>query len=129
MPTPSEVVRKYAPTIGKFVFLRDGREIAHEWMDDEGNVRIEGEIPDGIVKAYYEDGDGNSTPRVYAEWSYKDGRLDGISRIYYENGALEEELSYSDGKIDEIVKRYYENGHLSLEAAESNNGHITYRPC
>ena len=124
-----EVVRKYMPVLGKFVFLRNGKEIAREWVDDEGSVRIEGEIPDGIVKTYYEDDRGNDTDRVYAEWNYKDGKLDGISKIYFENGELEEELNYSEGRIDEVLKRYYENGHPSFETIEGSNGHITYRLC
>jgi antitoxin component YwqK of YwqJK toxin-antitoxin module len=123
----TEVVRKYVPVLGKFVFLRGDVEIAREWVDDEGNVRIEGEIPDGVVKTYYEDGEGRDDGRLYAEWNYKDGQLDGISKIYYENGELEEELYYADGKVDEVLKRYYENGHPCFETTEASNGRQSCR--
>lgn len=123
----SEVTRRYVPGKGEYVFFKDGRQIAREWKDELGIENVEGDIPDGIVRTYYEDSNGNETNAVFAEWSYKNGRLEGISRVYGENGLLEEELHYSDGKIDRILKKYYENGKLSFESTISNiDGHATF---
>lgn len=41
---------------------------------------------------------------------YKDGRLDGISKFFYDNGKLESVEPYKNGELDGTVIRYYENG-------------------
>ncbi|MFH1073465.1 MAG: hypothetical protein V1752_00085, partial [Candidatus Firestonebacteria bacterium] len=94
----SEVIREYVSVNGEFVFYSNGREIAKECRDGEGNIKLEGEIPDGIVKTYYKDDKGSASHMLFAEWNYKDGKLEGISKIYLENGQVEEELSYNNGK-------------------------------
>jgi antitoxin component YwqK of YwqJK toxin-antitoxin module len=122
----SEVRRKYAAEKGGFIFYRGGDIIAWENHDNDGYMQIEGSIPDGIVNEYYEDENGNETQVVFAEWNYKDNRLEGISRIYDRDGYLEEEFDYYDGKLDKILKKYYENGHLSFESTLNNcNGHAS----
>lgn len=46
------------------------------------------------------------------ERHYKDGKIHGISKSWYENGQLEAEISNKDGKQDGILKEWYENGQL-----------------
>ncbi len=43
------------------------------------------ETPDGTVRDYYPDG------KLKTEWRCKDGRLNGLTKLYYENGKLEKE--------------------------------------
>lgn len=38
--------------------------------------------------------------------------LDGISKNWFKNGALQRELHFKNGKLDGTVKSYYENGQL-----------------
>ena len=45
----------------------------------------------------------------------KNGKLDGLSKYYYENGQLKEELTYNNGKEDGPFKEYYDNGQLKKE--------------
>ncbi|MDA8091913.1 MAG: hypothetical protein M0Z61_17040 [Nitrospiraceae bacterium] len=40
---------------------------------------------------------------------------DGITRTYYESGAIKDEMVYKDGKLNGPYKRYYPNGHLWQE--------------
>jgi antitoxin component YwqK of YwqJK toxin-antitoxin module len=110
----AEVVRKTikAPD-GKLVavYYSNGKEIAREILDKDGNIikRI-GKIPDGIVKEYHKNG------KLRREDNYKDGKLDGICKTYHENGKLWIEWNYKDGKLmNAICKIYYENGKLWVE--------------
>ena len=46
------------------------------------------ETPNGVVVDYYPNG------KIKTEWNCKEGRLNGITRLYYENGNLEKESNY-----------------------------------
>lgn len=46
---------------------------------------------------------------------YKDGKRDGWSRFWYENGQLEVEAIYKDGRLEGLQRRWYENGQLKIE--------------
>ena len=127
-PDYSGVTRRYLPQSGVFIFYRDGKEIARKHRDVNGNVKVEGEIPDGIIRSFYEDENGNETDKLFAEWNYKNGKLEGISRIYLENGQLDEEFNYCDGKIESIIKKHYEDGHLTFESTFHNtNGQVIFK--
>ena len=45
----------------------------------------------------------------------KDGKLNGISRIYYDSGQLKMETNYKDGEKDGMEKGYQENGKIIAE--------------
>ena len=124
----SEVKRKHLPGTKEFVFLQGNQVVAKERIDASGSIHVEGRIPDGVVKSYYEDDQGNETQALFAEWHYENGKLEGISRIYYENGLLEEEVVYACGRIQEVLKKHYdENGQLSFETRfDCSSGTITY---
>jgi antitoxin component YwqK of YwqJK toxin-antitoxin module len=64
-----------------------------------------------VRKEYYESG------ALKAEWSYKDGKLEGLAKRYYESGALKAEVNYKDGKPEGIHKQYYKSGALKTEAS------------
>ena len=54
--------------------------------------------------------------KVRWERTYKDGKLDGISKQYDEAGTLREEIPFKNGKIEGIYRSYYSDGKLRTEA-------------
>jgi antitoxin component YwqK of YwqJK toxin-antitoxin module len=48
----------------------------------------------------------------YQIFSYKDDKLNGECKTYYDNGQLKEIYSYNDGLMNGMYKSYYENGQL-----------------
>ena len=63
----------------------------------------------GIAKVYYENGE------LQWETLFKDDKKDGIEKGYYESGELQMETPFVDDKINGIAKEYYENGELQWE--------------
>jgi antitoxin component YwqK of YwqJK toxin-antitoxin module len=123
-----EVTRRYFPATGMFVFYVNGKEVAKKWRDAGGEMKIEGVIPNAVIKTYFEDANGNETGKLFAEWSYRNGRLDGTSRLYNEEGDIIEELSYQNGKIEAIIKKDYDKGQLCYESTlHSSNGQVTFK--
>ena len=59
---------------------------------------------DGITRVYFESG------KLQGETSYKDGNMEGITRMYYESGRLEKEISLKNNKLNGITRGYFENG-------------------
>lgn len=94
----------------EYIFYDDGKEIAKQKVDDNGNIiQTTGKIPDGTVKGYDESG------KLVYECNYKDNKLEGIVQVYYESGELFKELNYKSGKLEGIAITYYKNGELSIE--------------
>jgi len=69
----------------------------------------EGALFTGVGFDVYSDG------QLKLEANYKDGKYDGLFKIYYENGQLKEEGNFKDGELDGLLKVYYENGQLKEE--------------
>ena len=69
---------------------------------------------EGTSREYYEDG------TLKTEWSYADGKLNGISKAYYLNGILRTEENYVDGIKSGVTRIYYENGVIWLECTYEN---------
>ena len=70
---------------------------------------------DGTTLTYDEDG------KLSGEWYWKDGTFLGY-KAYYPNGHLRQEVINSkDGRVEENVKDYYESGQLLLEIISQNN--------
>jgi len=44
--------------------------------------------------------------------TYKDGKLEGRSYFYYDNGKIESIEPYEDGILNGVVTRYYDDGQL-----------------
>ena len=86
---------------------------------DNGNIKMEGSykagsnIPHGTTKAFYKDGS------LRGVTSYKDGIQHGLHQEYFELidgvSALEVEGQYKDGGKDGIWKVYYVSGKLQEE--------------
>ena len=70
---------------------------------------------DGLSEIYYENG------QLKQKENYKDGALDGLSEIYYENGQLEHKANYKKGLLDGLSETYYENGQLSFKQNYKND--------
>jgi antitoxin component YwqK of YwqJK toxin-antitoxin module len=104
----TEIVRKVISSPeGKeeHVFYRGEKEVARQMLDEDENIiKTVGEIPDGIIREYYERGG------VKAEHNYKSNKLEGMSKVYYENGNLNFKCNYIDGKKEGVCKLYYKNG-------------------
>ncbi|MGK0364976.1 MAG: antitoxin component YwqK of YwqJK toxin-antitoxin module [Saprospiraceae bacterium] len=70
---------------------------------------------EGIYKAFDEEG------RLTEEASYKNDTLNGLRKIFFENGNVEAEEIYADGIFDGIYRAYYQDGKLELEGNYVNN--------
>jgi hypothetical protein len=99
---------------------KNGKEVAKELYDDQGSIlETIGAIPDGIVNEYYDTGS------LLAVYTYKNGKLEGVSKGYFVNGALRGEWNYKNGLLNGIVKEYYENGsYFSKMAIQQSHGII-----
>lgn len=64
----------------------------------------------GVVKAFYTNG------QLEFEETYKNGKLDGPHKSYYENGEL-----LSEGNGEGVYKEYYNNGRIKEEIDENGN--------
>tara|TARA_R110000737_G_C14619507_1_gene492738 strand:- start:1182 stop:1730 length:549 start_codon:yes stop_codon:yes gene_type:complete len=62
---------------------------------------------------------------VYCEFgdvgTYKDGKLEGVHREWYEDGKLKSEHNYKDEKREGVSKDWYENGQLKWETNYKND--------
>ena len=56
----------------------------------------------------------NGQKEFFAE--YLNGKLDGVSQNWSEDGSLISESEYSHGKLHGIWKKYYENGNTKYKA-------------
>lgn len=66
----------------------------------------------------------NNNGFVRSITSYKNGLIDGVSKIYYDNGQLKEENTYRKGKAEGVSRGYYENGQL-LGEIHNKNGELS----
>ena len=78
-------------------------------------------ILDGLYKIYHENG------QLKHEGTYKDDKVDGLVKFYYENGQLKEEGTYKDGKLDGTYKWYHKNGQLKSERTYKDDEVINYK--
>jgi len=92
------------------IFYTEGKETAQQIQDREGSViSTTGKIRDGVVKEFLED------EKLNAEWTYKNGKPEGLGKEYFPSGELLEEILYKDGKREGICKKYYKSGKLLAE--------------
>jgi len=75
---------------------------------------------DGISKTYYESG------AVMDVATYKGGKLNGPYKRYHPNGQLSQDLHYVDDKQDGREKQYDETGKLTMDQTYSNNQLVSY---
>lgn len=77
----------------------------------EVNKQMEGEW-----KYYHLD-----SPKIMTLENYANGKLHGIRKVYYKEGAIAEECAYKEGKKEGIYKKYLENGTV-IEESNYKNG-------
>jgi len=70
---------------------------------------------EGEWKYYHKD-----SPTIMTSENYKNGKLDGIRKVFYKEGKIAEEISYKDGKKEGTYKKYAENG-VVLESSNYKN--------
>jgi hypothetical protein len=64
---------------------------------------------------FYEEGP------LKSEINYKEGVLEGCTKLYYRNGQLKRELHFSNGLREGIEKSWYENGQLFTKVVYHQN--------
>nr|WP_233708499.1 toxin-antitoxin system YwqK family antitoxin [Helicobacter bilis] len=77
---------------------------------------------EGITKAYYEDGN------LLSEMPRKNGKSEGMAKRYYPNGNLAIEIPYTNDKINGIIKVYNEGKKLIWQA-NAQNGKLVSGKC
>ena len=68
----------------------------------------------GIIETYNEKG------VLESEAEYKDGKMNGFSKLYYPNGKLGSEATFKDNVQDGLQKDYFEDGKVKLEIPYKN---------
>lgn len=93
---------------------------AHIEIDNTGRL---------VKKAYYHQDQLHGVykeyklARVKEERIYKNGALNGLVKIYYDNGSILEESLYVDGKRHGLAKWYDQEGNVTIEY-EYDNGDL-----
>ncbi len=72
------------------------------------------EIREGLSISYHPNGN------VAVEAPYKNGKLDGVFRSYYENGKVWQTVGYLDGVEEGFSVTYYENGSKKIKETYKN---------
>ena len=122
----SEVIRKKVDNDDgtlTLVFYQGNVEVARTIVDKNYEIiNLQGAIPDGIVKQYYDGG------TLFTEATYKNNRREGPTFIYRENGPLWIEIPFKDDKAEGISKEFYPDGKL-FKATSFRNGKLDGRSC
>ena len=69
--------------------------------------------PDGPARPAVRDGlweQNDFLGLIDTQWSMRDGRAEGVALQYHPNGSLFREMIYRDGKLDGPLREYYEKG-------------------
>ena len=109
--TQIESFQDYVDTLG-FAFelpdtAEDGRFVDYY---DNGQIKIECDVADGKItgtcRSYYQDGN------IAYSLNYVEGLPDGVGFFYYDSKAntLRAEVNFEDGKLNGVYKEYYDNG-------------------
>ena len=106
--------------IGTRVFSENGTVAVTTFFDQKGNKVSEGKTVNRLNEGqwnYYHKG----STQLMKEEFYKKGKLEGIQKIYFQNGALAEETTYKNGVREGIYKMYVQNGNVVEESTFKNN--------
>jgi antitoxin component YwqK of YwqJK toxin-antitoxin module len=80
---------------------------------------------EGEWKYYHLDSDAIMTTEFYLK-----GKLNGVRKVFYNQGAIAEETNYKNGKKEGLYKKYSENGVILEETNYKNNeyhGNATFK--
>lgn len=89
------------------------QEVNIKVYDDEGYLEgayFKNEKLEGNARGFYDSG------KLMRTLTYENGKKEGIYGFFYESGKLKEEGTYKNDKKEGIVKEYDENGKLIKEA-------------
>ena len=84
----------------------------NDFKEDRKFLDLDGKPYTGFYTNYY---DRVNDQQGYIEEYYKDGKLNGLSTWWYENGQKELENHYKDGKTNGLSTCWYENGQIEGE--------------
>ena len=88
-------------------FYRNGVLLGRgKWLDAGKFKVVEGDIPDGVYKLFYDSGELKRT------FSVKDGSLNGVCKVFYRSGKVEREGFYKNGEENGKSLLYYPTGKL-----------------
>ena len=91
------------PHDGSATFEPTEDGIRYEWYYKDGKMA------DGISKGWFPK-NCNLPTHLKVKRTWKDGKRDGLSTEYYENGQKKWEGTWKDGLRDGLYTRWYENG-------------------
>lgn len=89
-------------------------EITHDQTEQREGVTYEINSLNpftGILVNYGFDG------KVSSRDNYNNGRLDGLSELYYDNGQLIFRINFKEGREDGLAEFYFENGQLQKKGS------------
>jgi antitoxin component YwqK of YwqJK toxin-antitoxin module len=104
--------------------IKEGKWI--EYFDNEGNPTTDNQWPDYTL-TIYKHGKPYGIVRKYSDGKlsdmipYKDGKINGLEKIYDDDGHLQCERPYTNGKTNGIEKWYYPNGKIQSENSYVND--------
>ena len=84
----------------------------NDFKEDRKFLDLDGKPYTGFYTNYY---DRVNDQQGYFEEYYKDGKLNGLSTWWYENGQKEIENHYKDGKLNGLGTCWHENGQIEGE--------------
>ena len=84
----------------------------HRIIDGYHSAYILADFKEGLYNGKYEEHEYN---KLICEGTYKEGRKNGVFKMYSDEGRLKEEKPYKDGKLDGAHKTYYTTGKVERE--------------
>jgi len=103
----------YVMLITAILFYSCEKEVSSDMVVERNGLTYEvnSEIPfSGKAVEFFEGGEVKSKST-----SYKDGKLDGVLRIWFENGQISSEDSYKDGLMHGTSGEWYDNGQKKMD--------------
>ena len=104
-----------------------------ELMDDEGLGQLQVFSNEEVIELnelLYKKGDGtlitgkvfgyDINEKVMIEVNYKEGKVEGMTKLWNENGQLQLEMSIKEGEPNGLAREWYQNGQLEKEVNLKN---------
>ena len=94
--------------------------IVENYKTSDGDKTLSGKVPfkdglmEGTSKLFYSNG------KMASVATFKKGKIEGVQKDYYESGIRKREISYKKGVPDGISKTYHKNGKVNVEATYKN---------
>jgi antitoxin component YwqK of YwqJK toxin-antitoxin module len=110
---------KEATIVGVRVFDSKDNSVYTTFYDQKKNVVSEGKsvnkLKEGVWKYYHE-----ASKEIMTTENYKLGKLEGLRKVFYENGTIAEETNYKNGLKEGIYKKITEKN-IILETVNYKN--------